>query len=196
MIPNISIFLEGKSDHTFIDQYIQSKFGFELPAKRIQSVKGKDSLHLYKEQFQKSSDSGIMNLVIFDADTSFQEHCKKLEEQRTELKIDFDYFMFPNHQDEGDLEVLLERISMRDNQFVFDCFEQYMTCLSSSKLEKLNLPARKTKIYAYLDVLGAKAKVGERNYLDPKLWDMNSQALTALHTFLSKHINAEQHATV
>jgi hypothetical protein len=183
---DVTIFVEGESDQTFIRQLIKNKLGIDLPVERVKSVTGKDSLHLFKEEFLISTDRGLKNVVIFDADDSFETSCQLLEEQKNNLGVDFDYFLLPNHSDTGNLEILLEQISHSSNQFIFKCFDKYVSCLSGAAKLQLNLPAQKTKIYSYLDLLHANPRPRERDYLNEALWDLNSSALNKLRDFLTK----------
>ena len=166
----VTIFVEGDSDKTFVSQFIKARFDINVPGNGVLAVGGGcDRLRFFVEQFQISQDLGLQNLVIFDADESFQRAQQSLKDQMRSLKITFDPFLFPNDRDPGELEDLLERIAPAANRFIFSCFEQYLTCLGDQQAEGLNLPAKKTKIFAYTDLLGETTKSHQRNYLDTRL---------------------------
>ena len=64
------------------------------------------------------------------------------------------------------------------------------------KLETYTLPAKKTRIYAYLEaLLGAsnseKEKIKEKNrdYKNKDHWDLQAQALSGLTAFLKEHLS-------
>ena len=64
----------------------------------------------------------------------------------------FELFLFPNNNDIGELEDLLEQIIYKENQPVMDCWSDYEKSLAEIKLpwkqgEPLTIPAKKTKIY-------------------------------------------------
>jgi hypothetical protein len=109
------------------------------------------------------------------------------------------FFLLPNNQDDGDIETLLERIICPENQIIFDCWRDFENCLLPNKTTstdsgRFTLPARKTKIYAYLETLVGetdsekeKIKDPNRNYRNPKHWDLNHPALANLRAFLDPY---------
>lgn len=59
----------------------------------------------------------------------------------------------------------------------------------------LTIPSKKTKIYAYLEVLLGKSrkekdliKERSRDYLNEKHWDLHKEFLTPLKIFLQKNV--------
>ena len=96
---------------------------------------------------------------------------------------------------------MLELVINTSHQPVMDCWKTYEDSLKEIDLPwrnglPLTIPAKKTKIYAYLEVLlGAsesekeKIKERERNYLDSNHWNMDAEAMSNLIDFLK--INLE-----
>ncbi len=62
------------------------------------------------------------------------------------------FFLFPNNQDDGDLEALLLKIAKHDD--FLKCFEGYLECIKSKEHYKPIKRIRKNKWHAYLEALG------------------------------------------
>ncbi|MFA7381694.1 MAG: DUF3226 domain-containing protein [Bacteroidia bacterium] len=185
-------FVEGTADKKFLSDYIQFVFQKDI-SEQIVFVNGKDSLHLVKNQFEINSIKGGINLVIFDADSNYEQSLKTIREKVSELNIELqDIFLFPNNSSKGSLEDLLLKITPSEHNDFFDCFNNYENCLKGHK--KFYNPALKTKVYAYVDTLNLArkpddlAKENKRNYADPYYWDLNSEYLNSLKVFLAKYL--------
>ncbi len=101
--------------------------------------------------------------IIFDADkkesqesdAGFDNKLKYIREKFKEKRIDFpreQIFLFPNNQDDGDLETLLLKIA-KHKEFI-NCFESYLDCIKKKEDCKPIKNIRKNKWYAYLEALG------------------------------------------
>ena len=90
----------------------------------------------------------------------------------------------PNDQDSGDLETLLEWISVAEHRIVYDCFEEYESCLQKQNKSYL-IPNRKAKVYAYCEALDIETNESRRDYCDPQHWDLNAPAIVPLKQFLA-----------
>jgi hypothetical protein len=187
---NGRIFVEGESDKKFLSDFVSYRFGSELQEGVIEPMGGKEGLNIKKERLLRNSDLGLKNLVIIDANGSFDKSKDFIERQRTNLRVDFEYFLIPNNKDIGDLETLLENIATPGNRFVLECFEDYLTCLKKSN-QALNYPGRKTKIYAYLDLLNQETKPHLVNYRNQSLWNLDSEHLDPLYNFLRPYFTQE-----
>ncbi len=186
-----TIFVEGDSDKNFLHQYVEEIFGVSIPSNQLIETGGKDNLSKFRERFVQSSDQGFSNLVIFDSDSSMDSKRQALMGIKNSINVEFDYFLFPNNKDSGNFEILLENIINPEKKFIVDCFSEYIDCLEGNKLKlKLNLPAQKTKIYAFLDLLFAETKISKRNFKDQNLWDLRNPYLEQLKVFLTKHIKS------
>lgn len=184
---NSKIFVEGKADQKFLQDFIKHRFNRNLiEVDHINIVKGKDNLRSFQVNFSQSSAQGFVNLVIFDANGSFQNRKDELELKKQELGIQFEYFLFPNNHDPGTLETLLRQIARHPR--LFDCIDKYGECLSDMKHNNLRSLDKKTKIFIYDNsFLSSKSsKEGERDYLNAA-WDMDSSYLDNLHKFLSPY---------
>lgn len=156
---------------------------------------------VYVNLMKRTVDDGGVNLVIFDADDDCEKRRHEILEWKQRQGVDFELFLLPDDMGSGALEDLLERIINPDNREVMDCWESYENAIKEIRLPwkhgtRLTTPAKKTKIYAYLEVLlGAsksekrKIKEKERNYLDGNHWDLNAEAISGLADFLKKNLS-------
>jgi hypothetical protein len=147
---------------------------------------------------QMNTDDDGINLVIFDADNSYPERLKEISEWKQKFKLEFEIFLFPNNSDSGALEDLLEGIINPLNQPIFDCWDKFEACINSKSIKgrsaPLTIPAKKTKIYGYLETLlgtshseKEKIKDRNRNYLELEHWNLKSDKLKPLNEFLKSY---------
>lgn len=186
----ITIFVEGKADKRFIEDFVSKHFGKEkLDILSFVDVKGKDSIHLVSNEFIKNTDQKGINLLIFDADSDFAKRKEELEKQRAYLNIEFELFLFPNNNDNGDLEVLLLNLTVEKHQGIFECFKPFNDCLKS-KDNNYNVPSLKTQVYSYLDFQNKEPKENDRDYfLD--CWNLENDYANPLLYFLTEYLDKE-----
>ena len=193
------IFVEGDADVKFISDFVLNRFNTTLTKKDIVKLGGWTGIPKEVEQFIINSgpnnDEGI-NLVILDADDEhnlggFEKRKAEIEAIKTELNIQFELFLFPNNNDNGDLETLLSSIINTNNKDIFDCWNGFEHCISSLQ-KNYTIPARKTKIYAYMEVLhgttgSEKEKVKDKNrdFNNKEHWDLENTSLNPLYHFLA-----------
>ena len=192
------IVVEGVADETFIHQYLYHLFGKEVPKDYILKTNGKDNLSSTSaiNRMRSMTDQGGINLVIFDADNDFEEKQARILEWKQEKGLDFELFLLPNNKDKGELEDLLENIINPNNRSIMDCWENYEKELSALEIPgrtppPLTTPAKKTKIYGYLEALlgtsnSEKEKIKERNreYHNTLHWNLTGEYLIPLKEFL------------
>ncbi|EMG92722.1 hypothetical protein HMPREF1400_01368 [Helicobacter pylori GAM119Bi] len=220
----ILIFVEGPSDKVFLEVYLY--FLEDLPIKnfKVKDVKGKDNLSKRLLEIEKYDKT----LIIFDADikkesqesdAGFDNKLKHIHEKFQEKGIDFpkeQIFLFPNNQDDGDLETLLFKIAKHDE--FLKCFEGYLECIKSKEPYKPIKDIRKNMLYAYLElfelqkffqyswdtnnkkeekiIIDDKGKIKE-NYKEEyeklkKVIDFNSNSLVPLKNFLGQFAENKQ----
>jgi hypothetical protein len=203
----IRIFVEGDADVKFLKDYISHiASDLEISKETIINTGGWTNIDSQKEkgeniqnQMKQNIDNGGINLVIFDADKDFENRKKEIENWKSKYGLAFELFLFPNNQNAGALENLLEKIVIDNNQPIFDCWNGFEDCLQdhASKIigKKLTIPAKKTKIYAYLEALLGETKKEKEMIKDPKRdyknkdhWNLNSEFLILLKEFLLKYI--------
>ncbi len=174
------IYTEGKSDKNFLSWCLdvwKNEAHFD-----IIHVEGKDKL--FSDEFCKRIENILKNknqeykqvCIIFDADkkersqerdAGFDNKLGHIRKQLKEKGIDFpreQIFLFPNNQDDGDLEDLLLKIAKHE-EFI-NCFESYLDCIKKKEHYKPIKKIRKNMLYAYLEVLGLEDLYTKKNIFD------------------------------
>ncbi|EMG91293.1 hypothetical protein HMPREF1399_01602 [Helicobacter pylori GAM118Bi] len=165
------IYTEGKSDKNFLSWCLDV---WEYQAHfDIIHVEGKDKL--FSDEFYEKIEDILTNnnprykqvCIIFDADikeenqesdAGFDNKLKHIYEKFKEKGIDFlkeQIFLFPNNQDDGDLETLLLEIAKHKE--IIQCFKRYLKCIECKciGIKEHHGPIkniRKNMLYAYLEV--------------------------------------------
>jgi hypothetical protein len=206
---NVKIFVEGIADKKFLSDYIKHILPefMLIDNKTIIACGGWTGIYnekdgteeiIRKTIIKNTNDYGI-NIVIFDADSNFEDKKKEIEKWKSDFNLSFELFLFPNNKDKGALENLLEEIIPEKNQPILDCWMVYEKCLKSKTIKErekpLTPPAKKTKIYGYLEALAGKSKSEkvkikekERDYRNPDHWDLEALYLNPLREFLMQHL--------
>ncbi len=182
MSKKILIYTEGKSDRNFLGWYLnflKYKDHFD-----IFDTEGKDKL--ISDEFLEKIDKILKNkhqtykqvCIIFDADkkesqesdagfdNKLEHICKELKEKRIDFPRE-QIFLFPNNQDDGDLETLLLEIA-NHKEFI-NCFESYLDCIKKKEHYKPIKNIRKNMLYAYLEVLGLEDLYTKKIFLIQKV---------------------------
>ncbi len=150
----ILIFVEGPSDRFFLEVYLLYLYFQErFPIKnfKVQNIDGKDNLSKRLFEIEKYDKT----LIIFDADKDYESNKKEILKVVSKTKqtiSEEQIFLFPNNQDDGDLEILLLKIA-KHKEFI-NCFEGYLDCIKKAEHCKPIKNIRKNKLYAYLEALG------------------------------------------
>ncbi len=208
---NIVILVEGKGDQKFILDFVALHYGIQLAVQEeVIAVGGMNNFVNFRQKLAENRSRGGQNIAIFDADYAgqganggFQNRLHYLQQLANTYAIVIDFYLFPNHQDDGTLETLLENVINPANNQVFTCWEQYENCLRQainphSADQKFTIPAKKSKIYSYLECLlpntarGKKlAKDPYRNYQEEKHWaihDVQNEYTARLKAFLDNYL--------
>lgn len=201
------IFVEGDADKRFIAQLLESIFNENIPSGNIIPTHGYTNLiavdkeRTFINEMQRTTADGGINLVVFDADSNCETRRRELSDWERRSKVNFELFLFPNNFNSGELEDLLRQIINPVNQPVMECWDKYEDSLKAINLPwkngiPLTIPAKKTRIYAYLEaLLGSsrsekeKIKEAKRDYLNKNHWDLNAQALHNLIDFLESNLS-------
>ena len=201
------IFVEGDADKRFIAQLLESIFNENIPSGNIIPTHGYTNLiavdkeRTFINEMQRTTADGGINLVVFDADSNCETRQRELSDWERRSKVNFELFLFPNNSNSGELEDLLRQIINPVNQPVMECWDKYEDSLKAINLPwkngiPLTIPAKKTRIYAYLEaLLGSsrsekeKIKEAKRDYLNKNHWDLNAQALHNLIDFLESNLS-------
>ncbi|NOQ34689.1 MAG: hypothetical protein GQ569_02190 [Methylococcaceae bacterium] len=202
----IKIFVEGIADQKFIADYIEYIFNIKLKIDTdIIQTKGwttiaSDSGRNFRLEMERNTNDGGINLVIFDSDLDFKKRQIEINEFKVKYKLEFELFLFPknNEHEAGELEDLLEKIINPNNQAILDCWKRYEQCLlgiDDNRDDTLTIPAKKSRIYAYLETLVGnsrsekdKIKDKNRNFQNTSHWNLNSEALQPLKNFLAGYL--------
>ena len=203
------IIVEGEADKKFFENYYHHLFNEKAPKGSImhpgkddetggyQKIRSEDAINHIRE----NTYFGGVNLVIFDADEDPETRRKELLAIKDEFDVEFELFLLPNNKDAGELEDMLEQIINPNNQPVMDCWQTYENELEKVRIPTktpptLTIPAKKTKIYAYLETLLGKSrsqkkliKDANRNYENTQHWNLDTEYLEPLKEFLNKHLS-------
>ena len=203
MKKEFNIFVEGVADARFFKQYISHLFGVTVADERIVILKGWDNLKTEASalRMRSMSANGGVNIVIFDADKDFQGRKDEIERWQQANMVQFDLFLLPNNQDAGALEDLLENIINPNNRPILDCWEDYEKELVQLNIPNrtpppLTTPAKKTKIYGYLEALLGESKSqkelikeANRNYENIQHWNLDAEYMEPLKEFVVNNIS-------
>ncbi|NHB43366.1 DUF3226 domain-containing protein [Helicobacter pylori] len=220
------IYTEGESDKKFLSWCLdvwKNEDHFDQAYFDIIHVEGKDQL--FSDGLCKNIKSILNNedhrykqvCIIFDADikkenqesdAGFDNKLKHIREKFKEKGIDFpkeQIFLFPNNQDDGDLETLLSEIAKYDEFLKY--FEGYLECIKSKEHYKPIKKIRKNMLYAYLEALGlenltkidifdSEGKIKEKHKEEyeklKEVIDFNSKSLIPLKNFLGQFAENNQ----
>lgn len=200
------IFLETSSkyanEYVFIDMLINDILKKDKGLYEIITVGGKDNLKNYMNKFHEYENDTKNNIVLFDADTrqnhgGFENRKKELTKILRCMNVQFELFLFPNNQDDGMFETLLENIVNSKHKRILDCFTCYEKCLEQYNSSNMvyQTPDQKAKIYAYISAFKKSNKrkenlknKGQWHFECPEYWDLQNEYLYPLKSFLDNKI--------
>lgn len=113
------------------------------------------------QKLKDNEDNGVKNVIIFDADYSgiqesggYKNRREYIEGELKKAEIqNYFLFLFPNNNDDGDFELLLENIINQEHNLVLKCFKNYEDCLKKSANYTYQIPSQKAKMYAYVNAI-------------------------------------------
>lgn len=202
------IFIEAQNKTTPEYNFLKTIVDLYFPTKDVEFICMGGVGNLFNEanlnQISQAQAEGDQVLVLIDADTIFKGYgfVKRKEDIDNNMqvhKISFPYFIYPNHQDDGDVEALMESAARRDLHSVFfDCFEDYERCVSGVKdnfgLPLYNTPNLKGKLHTYINAqklsnkLRRKLGAGDWLFDNPNYWNLDVVALQPLKDFLAVNL--------
>ena len=210
MKKRFQIFVEGDADKKFLSDYYHHLFSENAPKNCITHTGelSNEKTGGYRKLLDEANllnmrsniANGGVNLVIFDADEDFETRRKELLAYKEEYGVEFELFLLPNNKDAGELENLLENIINPNNRPIFDCWENYEQELVKLDIPgrtppPLTTPAKKTKIYGYLEALLGESKSqkkmikeSERKYENTRHWNLDAEYLKPLKEFLEMYL--------
>lgn len=198
------IFTEGDGDKNFMEVFAKKLFGENYSSLDIdfKTTGGWTNIHNHEPQFSEVTDLKGKNLVIFDADFEstgggFAKRRADILLKKSELKLEFELFLFPNNKSDGDFENLLEMISHDDHKCILECFNRFTDCVNHHSSQKgyiYNTPLQKSKIYSYIDTVAEKQEFNESKvkrgmcYENSNYWNLESEECVHLKNFLEENI--------
>ena len=196
-----NIYVETKNkftpEYVFLSTLI-TRIGIAPESYEIVPLGGKDNLRNAGNSFKQNTILGGKNIIIFDADTpathgGYTKSLQNIKTTITEMNICVeDIFLYPNNQDDGIFENILENIMRKDlHKRWLDCYTDYEKCLGN----EYQSPNLKGKLHTYLtsqkDISKTKKnKIGQGQWLfdNPSYWDLENQYLTPIKDFLKQHL--------
>lgn len=192
----VRIYLEtGKkttSEYVFVKTLLK-QWGILDHNYEIECVDGKDCLHLMTNKMRETSLEGGRNVVIFDADSAqsgggFNCRRAELEELLRKMGVVAELFLFPNNQDDGDVEVLMETLMQKEmHERFFHCYRDYEICLGND----YQAPNLKGKLHTYISAQKALSNrqrkslgAGQWLFEDKRFWDIDRETLNPLKEFI------------
>lgn len=158
-----------------------------------EALDDKNKFILVSSEINKEDYNNI--ILILDADENFDNSKTLAQKYLTDLNMTNSY-LFPNNEEVGDLETILENIQVDKN--IANCWSKFETCINESG-EGYTIPAKKSKIHTYLEVLNPNTKKGKdnckernRNYKDITIWtlsDVTNPYILKLKNFLDQYLN-------
>ena len=191
------IIVEGDADMKFFEDYYHHLFQEKAPEGSITLPIKEDKKGGYKKLFKEeainplkeNSAYGVKNLVIFDADKDIEARRKELLTIQEQYDVEFELFLLPINP---------------NNQPVMDCWQKYEDELNEVRIPTktpptLTIPAKKTKIYAYLETLLGETRTQKelikdpnRNYENTLHWNLDAEYLEPLREFLKCNIEKDE----
>ena len=176
------LFVEGENDKSFVEIFLKrmglSNFQVEVMGG------GVSKLRQAQIRIQRVRNRGMRVAVILDANSDVTDRRSEFESKNRELDLRVErLFLFPDDENPGDLESLLEEIAASRHKAIHDCFSTYIDCLKALP-ENYRLPDSKARIFAYCEALGNGPKEADRDYGETDHWDMDAPALRPLKNFL------------
>lgn len=215
------IFVEGKADVVFIRDFLifyRNDFEAKLKTRNSKYIDcfiegenitikiveggGYTKIEKAKTMFETHINEGYKILIIQDADNPQKQNggvidrMKYLNNVGENLNILFDVFLFPDNENDGDLETLLLDI-VKNEKFdqSFDCYKKYADCSKLiAPIEHSNeLLLDKNVVFNYFRTFLGMAKAKEENRVfTSEYWDFENPKLDALNAFLKKIIKSDE----
>jgi len=133
----VYIIVEGITDKALVKNILSDKI--EKTDFKFLGLKGDGSVTKILKELTQHDLSSNTYFAIIDADDSFETRKTEMEVLTATNNIPF--YIFPNHQDDGDLETLLLSHIEEDNKII-KCFDGYKECIEKDI-------DNKAKLYAY-----------------------------------------------
>lgn len=196
------IFLEaGKpatSEAVFIKTLIEN-LGYNISSNKVEFVNGYKNLVNVIPTIKARCEEGGKVVIIFDADSlgnngGYETRKKEIEEVLGENNAQAELFLFPNNEEDGDFETLLEHLIQKEKHAqMLDCYADYETCLGNDYVH----PNLKGKNFTYISAMkmssSKRRKLGNGEWMfdNAEYWSLESDYLKPLKEFLQQHCSKE-----
>ena len=176
------IFVEGPDDQAFLNDLLQHLNISNANTSIIGG--GVAKLPKVDNEIRRAYDAGKLIAIVLDANSDFASRYAEFEKQKKSLQLPISrFFLLPNNEDPGCLETLLEALAISTHRVVYNCLDQYKTCLQNHS-RSYNLPNHKARIYAYCEALNIETRASKRQYMNSSYWNLDAPALEPLKQFL------------
>lgn len=207
----VRIFCEGLSDQRFLRDFLSINYDIEVTDQQLKKnefifcLGGWSNLAKLKEKITNELEDYI-SLFFLDADdihtsdkNGYDETVRFVDDLMKEWNWNkYGLFVFPNNVEKtGEVEDFLEKIINPKNKDIFDCWDNFESCLKS-KNQSYNLPAKKSKIYVYHEALHGnsssekeKCKDKSRDFKSITLWETDvtkNDYLMSVKKFLDQYL--------
>lgn len=200
-----NIFIETGKELSNESQFIQTVLNKFLSKKsvidyKLVNVGGFTSLG----NFQNELSEGNKNLLVFDADYpetdgGYKQRSDWLLAQKQLFGVDFELFLFPNNQDDGIFETLLQRIINPEYTPMIGFFKEYeekvKTYNEGLSQDTFKTPDEKARIYSYISAFKRTKAENEKfknkafwNFENSKYWNLEADGLVPLATFFRNFV--------
>ena len=169
--------------------------GYNISSNKVEFVNGyKNLINVIPTIKARCAEDGKV-IIIFDADslgnnggyyTRREEIEKILDENKTQAEL----FLFPNNDEDGDFETLLEHLMQKTKHAkMLDCYTDYENCLGNDYVH----PNLKGKIFTYISAMkmtnSKRRKLGNGEWMfdNAEYWNLESDYLKPLKDFLQQH---------
>jgi hypothetical protein len=206
MIKNVLIFCEGVTDQVFIADCLEifylakvnreedkaNRGRLKFDRGEIKEINGCDNLKLQIniDRLKDNSEKGGINLVIFDADekgrgnNSFINAVLSLNGIKKHHQVDFDFYLWPNHTEDGAVENLLRQLIQPNRESIMRCIENHQKCLKDTGFNDLRQVNGKDLIRYYLHTNSVDKTEGRNlDYKNTLFWNLNPKDIPDLQKF-------------
>lgn len=173
--------------------------GYNISSNKVEFVNGYKNLVNVIPTIKARCAEGGKVVIIFDADSlgnngGYETRKKEIEEVLEENNAQAELFLFPNNEEDGDFETLLEHLIQKEKHTqMLDCYADYETCLGNDYVH----PNLKGKIFTYISAMkmssSKRRKLGNGEWMfdNAEYWSLESDYLKPLKAFLQQHCSKE-----
>lgn len=173
--------------------------GYNISSNKVEFVNGYKNLVNVIPTIKARCAEGGKVVIIFDADSlgnngGYETRKKDIEEVLGENNAQAELFLFPNNEEDGDFETLLEHLIQKEKHTqMLDCYADYETCLGNDYVH----PNLKGKIFTYISAMkmssSKRRKLGNGEWMfdNAEYWSLESDYLKPLKEFLQQHCSKE-----